>query len=310
MAIKPKPEKKEQKRELKVEVTPLIKKIEALTKRLVRTRTLGEYISVFRGGGLEFEGYKTYNTDMDASAIDWKASVRSHSLLVKYYREIRDLQVYFVFDVSESMVFGSTDKLKNECAVEFILALAYTILGAGDAVGMVTFSDRVINHFKAAKGTRQFYKLARVLLDPTLYGGGCNLAMLEEFLLNFITRKNSVVIIVSDFYGIKGGMWKRKMKMLGAKFDALCMIVRDPRDRRLPADVGNVMVEDPFTGDRLLIDSALLSRRYEYFTKKQDKEISAFLEDNDVDVMELPTDKPLVRSLLDFFILRRRRKGR
>ncbi|MCG2719740.1 MAG: hypothetical protein L6266_03340, partial [Nanoarchaeota archaeon] len=76
MPGKDKSEEKEIKRELKVEIAPLIKRIEALTKRLVRTRTMGEYISVFRGAGLEFDGYKEYSTDMDASTIDWKASVR------------------------------------------------------------------------------------------------------------------------------------------------------------------------------------------------------------------------------------------
>jgi uncharacterized protein (DUF58 family) len=167
MATRPKSGKKEEKRKLKVDIAPLIKKIEALTKRIVRTRTMGEYISVFRGAGLEFDGYKEYMPDMDASAIDWKASVRARELLVKKYREIRDLEVYFVMDVSESMVFGSTEKLKNEYAVEFILSLAYTIIGAGDAVGLITFADSIITKYKAAKGTYQFYKMANKHIDPT-----------------------------------------------------------------------------------------------------------------------------------------------
>lgn len=308
MAKKNKP-RKEQKRELRVEVTPIIKKIEALTKRLVRTRTLGEYVSVFKGAGLEFDGYKVYNPEMDASKIDWKASIKSRSLLVKTYREIRDLQVYFLVDVSESMVFGSTEKLKNEYAVEFVLALAYTILGAGDAVGMVTFSDRVIHHFKASKGIRQFYALARALLDPTLYGGGYNLASAEEFTMNFVSRKNSIVIIVSDFYGMKGNLWKHKMELMAAKYDTICLVVRDPRDKMLPEGVNSVLVEDPYTGERLTIDSALLRKRYEDFTQQQDKDLYAFFKEANVDSMELPTDRLMVAALIDFFITRRKRMG-
>lgn len=299
--------KKEEKRKLKVEITPLIKRIEALTKRIVRTKTLGEYISIFKGAGLEFDGYRQYTTDMDASRIDWKASVRSRSMLIKVYREIRDLHVYFVFDVSESMVFGSTEKLKNEYAVEFALALAYTILGAGDAVGLITFSDNIIHRFKAAKGTQQFYKMAKVLLDPTLYGGGYNLANTAEFVLNFVERKNSLVIVVSDFYGSKGASWKRKLKLMSAKFDTVCLVVRDPRDKSLPEDVKSVLVEDPFTGDRLLIDSALLKQRYETYVRQQDKELFNYFKEVNIDGVELVTDKPLVRTLLDFFITRRRK---
>jgi len=302
-----KKEVEKEKKRLKVEVTPLIKKIEALTKRIVRTRTLGEYISVFRGAGLEFDGYKFYTPDMDASRIDWKASIRARELLVKFYREIRELQVYFLFDVSESMVFGSTDKLKNEYAVEFILALAYTIINAGDSVGLITFSDRVIHRIRAGKGIRQFYKIASILLDPTLYGGGYNLTNVEEFSLGFIKKKGSLAIIVSDFYGLKGTLWQRKLKLMAAKFDTVCIVVRDPRDKYMPSDVHEVMIEDPYTGKRLLIDAALIKQRYESFTKKQDKALFDAFEDANVDAMELSTDKPLVQSLIDFFIVRRRK---
>jgi len=307
MAGKDKSGKEEIKRELKVEIALLIKKIEALTKRLVQTRTMGEYVSVFRGAGLEFDGYKEYSTDMDASTIDWKASIRVRQLLVKKYREIRDLQVYFVMDVSESMVFGSTDKLKNEYAVEFILSLAYTILGAGDSVGLVTFSDNIMTKFKAAKGTNQFYKMAKVLIDPTLYGGGYNLEIAEEFILNFVARKNSVVIIVSDFYGMQGNLWKKRLKLLSAKFDVICLVVRDPRDKFMIDEVRNVIMEDPYTGERLLVDSAYIKERYESFTRKQDKELFALFKDANVDAVELPTDQLLLSVLTDFFKVRRKR---
>jgi len=297
---------KKDKRKLKVEVTPLIKKIEALTKRLVRTRTMGEYISVFKGGGLEFDGYKQYDPSIDANAIDWKASVRAKEILVKKYREIRDLEVYFVVDVSESMIFGSTEKLKNEYAAEFILSLAYTVIGVGDAVGLITFSDKVISRIKAAKGTNQFYKIASSLVDPDLYGGSYDLPSIEEFLLNFVKRKGSVIILVSDFYGLKGGnLWRKRMKYLAAKFDVICIVVRDPRDKYLPDDVRNVMVEDPFTGSRLMIDSSLIKSRYEAYVKKQDRELLNQLKDANVDAVELPTDMPLLSALMDFFKTRR-----
>ncbi len=293
------------KRKLKVEITPLIKKIEALTKRLVRSMTLGEYMSIFRGAGFEFDGYKAYTPDMDASTIDWKASIRSKSTLVKIYREIKDLQVYFMLDISGSMLFGSTDKLKIEYALEFMLAIIYTIISAGDAVGLITFSDNVIHRFRAAKGNRQFYKFVKILLDPTIYGGGYNLANAEEFALNFIPRKNSLVIIISDFYGLNSTQWKRKLQLMTAKFDTVCIVIRDPRDRVLPEGVGNVMVEDPYTGERLLIDSDLLRKRYEAFTKKQDKELFKDLTDAGVDIVEVGTDKPLFASLVNFFVKRK-----
>jgi uncharacterized protein (DUF58 family) len=295
-----------QKRKLNIEVTPIVKKIEALTKRLVQTKVIGEYISVFKGAGLEFDGFKHYTQDMDAGEIDWKASVRAKELLVQKYREVRELLVYFMFDVSDSMIFGSTTKLKNEYAAEFILALTYTILTAGDSVGVINFSDRVVNRVSASKGTTQFYKIANRLMQPELYGGGFNLSVASDFALNFIKKKGSVVLIVSDFYGLgKGIAWQKKLKLMSAKFDLVCIIVRDPRDIMLPSDVKQVMVEDPFSGNRLLIDSKLLKERYESYTRKQDKALLKFFDENNIDYMVLNTDQDYLQAMFKFFNVRK-----
>ncbi|MFH0798009.1 MAG: DUF58 domain-containing protein [Candidatus Woesearchaeota archaeon] len=294
------------KRRLNIEVTPIVKKIEALTKRLVQTKVLGEYISVFKGAGLEFDGFKAYTPDMDGGEIDWKASVRAKELLVKKYREIRELQVYFLLDVSESMVFGSTEKLKNEYSVEFLLALSYTILTAGDSVGTIVFSDHVVHRISAGKGTTQFYRMARCLVDPTLYGGGYDLNKAADFALNFIKKRGSVVIIVSDFYGLKETAWQKKLKLMAAKFDLVCVIIRDPRDKELPSDVGQVMIEDPYSGNRLVIDSKLLKKRYESYTKKQDKELISFFDENNIDYIELATNKDYLDAMFTFFNMRKK----
>ncbi len=298
----------DEKRKLKVDIAQIIKKIEAITKRIVQTRALGEYISVFRGAGFEFEGYKPYSPDIDASKIDWKASVKAKQMLVKVYREIRELEIYFILDVSASMVFGSQDKLKNEVAAEFVLALAYTILSAGDSVGLIIFSDNIKYYSKAGKGVRQFYKMARVILDPNIYGGGYSLAEAEEFALNFIRKKHSVAVLVSDFYGAKGAAWQKKIKLMGGKFDAICIMVRDPRDRTMPGDVGEVMIEDPNTGERMLIHSALIKQRYDAIARRQDKELLNIFKEANADAMVLETDKPLYETLVNFFEMRRRRR--
>ncbi|MDI6737744.1 MAG: DUF58 domain-containing protein [Nanoarchaeota archaeon] len=297
----------EEKRRLKVDIAQIIMKIEALTKRIVQTRALGEYLSVFRGAGMEFEGYKPYTPDIDASKIDWKASLKSKQMLVKVYREIRELEVYFLLDVSSSMIFGSQDKLKNEVAAEFLLAMTYTILSAGDSVGLIAFSDKIKNYTRAGKGIRQFYKLARVVIDPEIYGGSYNLVEAEEFALNYITKRHGVLVIVSDFYGAKGAVWQKKLKLLGGKFDTICIMVRDPRDVSMPSDVGEVLVEDPYTGERQLIHAALIKQKYDAIAKRQDRELMETFKDCNAGAMVLNTEQPLYNTLVTFFQMRRRK---
>lgn len=292
-------------RKLNIDIAYLTRKVEALTKRVVRTQTLGEYISVFKGAGLEFDGYKAYSPAIDASTIDWKASVRAKQLLMRKYRQVKELQVYIMIDVSQKMVFGSTKKLKAEYAAELALSMAFTILSMGDSVGMITFSDTVINPIKSSKGIRQFHILARNLINPDIYGGGFNLAFAADFALNFIKKKNSVVILISDFYGMSGPLWERNIKLLRSKFDLFCIVVRDPRDKFLPEDVKQVLLQDPVSAQRLLIDSQLLKERYAAYTKMQDTKLFHFFKENNINYLETLTDEDFIRTVFDFFTLRR-----
>ncbi|MBI4154270.1 DUF58 domain-containing protein, partial [Candidatus Woesearchaeota archaeon] len=258
-------------RALNIDLHLIRRKVEALTKRIVQTHILGEYTSIFRGGGLEFDGYKEYTQDIDATKIDWKASIRSKKLLVKTYRDLRELQVYFLIDVSSSMVFGSAEKLKNEIAAEFALALAYIIQSAGDQIGLITFNDSVSKIIEPNKGIHQYYKIANHLLSPEVYGGKFSLGNAADFVVKRIKRKNTIIILISDFYGQPLENWKESMKNMAVKFDTFCIIVRDKRDKELPEDIGLVMVEDPSTGKKVIIESRLLSKRYHEITKKQDE---------------------------------------
>ena len=122
------------KKELNLELSESIKRLKIFTNQIVNTSFVGGYKSVFKGHGMEFEDYREYTPNDDASTIDWKASVRSKQLLVREFVEERNLNVFFLIDASSSMVYGSTDKLKMEYAAEIVATLSYTILQAGDSI--------------------------------------------------------------------------------------------------------------------------------------------------------------------------------
>ena len=106
-------------------------------------RTL--YRTLFRGRGLEFDGYRVFGQDEDSSLIDWKASLRSGTQLAKKYIEERDINFMFVIDMGENMVFGSQEKLKCEISVELIAAFSNVILKSGDRMGFILYNKNVFN---------------------------------------------------------------------------------------------------------------------------------------------------------------------
>ena len=128
---------------LNVDIPKSVGEFQALSKEFELKAKL--YKTLFRGKGLDFDGYRTYAPEDDAQNIDWKASKRSNELLVKQYIEERNLKVVFVIDVGENMVTGSTEKLKCEYVAEIVAALAHLIIISGDKIGFILYNENAKN---------------------------------------------------------------------------------------------------------------------------------------------------------------------
>ena len=288
-------------RRLKIDLIPALKKLEVITKQNIASAGLvGQYSSVFKGRGLEFEDYRPYSTLDDASMIDWKASKRSGQILVKEYVEERNVNVAFVFDVSESMIFGSLDKLKNEYSIEFIASLTHAILEVGDSAGLVMFNDKIVKFIPCSRNRAQFYDMARTLSNPYLYGGRISFFNVSKFLLTALNR-DTVVIIVSDFIGFEKN-WVERLKLLCSKFDVVGVMIRDPLDRTMPVDYqGTVLIKDPYSHKQMVIDPSLLKEAYEYEARKQEEEIEESFISAGADFTVLSTDQPFVKPVIKLF---------
>lgn len=284
---------------MNVRVLELVKRLDIYLRILVENRVSSRYKSIFKGKGLEFEEYKSYSTTDDANTIDWKASARANDLLVKRFREERSADVFFLLDVSSSMVFGSTDKLKNEYAAEFVASLSNFILQAGDNVGLIMFNDRIVNTLVAGGGTSQFYLMMRSLVNPVFYGGGYNLTQAISFLMK-MSKRRGLLFIVSDFIGLEQG-WERSVMLASTMFDVVGVMVRDPRDRELPKGVGQVVISNPFTGKTMLIDPDEVGDDYKRYAMMQEARIRNAFRANNADLIELVTDKPFLKPLINFF---------
>jgi uncharacterized protein (DUF58 family) len=291
--------------EFEIDIKPKIKRLEIFTKRIVQTNFIGGYRSAFKGKGMEFEGYREYTTNDDARLIDWKTSLKLKKLVVKELVEERNLNVFFLIDVSSSMVFGSTEKLKNEYAAELAASMCYAILMAGDTISFALFTDRIVDKTKPDIGMKQFFIFSRALVNPRSYGGRFDLGNALRFLSSFVMR-DSLVILISDLIGFKEG-YERDLKIAGRRFDMISIMVRDPRDRTLPKGSHQILVSDPYSGEQLLIDPNLIREKYEKYVKEEEDRIRrTFLESN-IDFLELSTDQPFIVPVMNFFLKRHRK---
>ena len=287
------------KKQLKVNLIPAIRRLEATIKGLVTTSIVGTYKSAFKGKGLEFEDYREYNSGDDASKIDWKASARTNKLLVKEYIEERNLNVFFIVDVSDNMIFGSTEKLKNEYAAELVASIAYITLRSGDRIGFTMFNNKPVKKSFPEGGMDQFYILSRDLLNPNNYGGEFDFNEALKFLLSFMKEKG-LVIIVSDFIRLKKG-WEERLNIASKKFDIIAMIVRDPRDENMPDEDIQVILSNPYENKQLIVNTKEIKTDYERIAKEETNKFKQKLTELNVDFIELITSKSFVNPIMTFF---------
>jgi uncharacterized protein (DUF58 family) len=256
------------------------------------------YKTVFRSRGLEFESYSDYTPDADASWIDWKASMKSNKLLIKKYKEERNLNFYFLVDASTSMLFGSRNKLKAEYAGEVVSALSYLILNSNDLVGLILFSDHEAKVLQPTNNKNQFNLIVRNLGDSSLYGSEFNLASAIDYLLSTV-RQDSVIVIVSDFIKLNQRV-NRQLKLLASKYETIGLMIRDPLDIRIPKINYPLLLQDSKSGRQILVDPSIVSERYKEISEMEINEVRDLFKSSSVDLLELETDKEFALPIASF----------
>ena len=282
-----------------------IAEFEALVNKIFPKKMF--YRTLLRGKGLEFDTYRSFGSDEDASLLDWKASIRSNSLLARQYIEERNLNVVFIVDVGENMIFGSGDKLKCEYCTELVAALSHVIVSGGDNVGFILFNDNLVKISPPVASKKQFDILVYNLLDPYLYVGVSDLGSILDRVMETLDPSVSMVILVSDFLRVNDEQ-KKSFERLGNIFETIALMVRDPLDKTLPDLDKEVIIED-YNGERLLINPSLIKKTYESNVQKQTLLVKEIFQKSNIDLLELDTMGDFVPSLANFLKRRVNRKN-
>lgn len=281
-----------------------VRKIQIVTSRAVNEIMAGEYNSVFKGRGMEFDEVREYMPGDDVRAIDWNVTARSGRPHVKRYCEERELTILFLVDVSLSNAFGSTDKTKAELAAEVAAVLAFSAIRNNDKVGLILFSDRIEKFIPPRKGKKPVLRLIREMIDPEPRGNGTDIALALEYLQR-VQRKRAVVFLISDFIAQD---FSRQLRMARRRHDIVAVSVADPREAALP-DVGLIEVEDAETGEVLMLDTSSATVRA-LFTSCSDAAVEhrrRTFRKSKVDEMIVNTSVPFMDAIHRLFRERARR---
>lgn len=281
-----------------------VRRIQVRVDRLVNDVVVGEYRSVFKGRGMEFEEVREYVPGDDIRTIDWNVTARTSSPHVKRYVEEREMTAILLVDLSLSGRFGSTNQLKIDLATEISAVLAFSAIKNNDKIGLLVFTDHVEMYIPAKKGKRHVLRVIRELLNFEPKAGGTDVAGALEF-LNKVLKRKSVVFLVSDFIDTD---FERDLALTRSRHDLIPVRISDPREVTLP-DVGLIELEDAETHERIVVDTHRRKIRDAFAQSGQTEQasLSLKLRSMGTDALELSTDRPYMKDLLSFFYRRERR---
>lgn len=289
------------------EIIKKIRRIEIKTSRMVSDVFAGQYHSVFKGMGIEFEEVREYQPGDEIRSIDWNVTARMGHPFVKKFVEERQLTVMLLMDASGSSFFGTKGQLKSELAAELCSVLAYSAIKNNDRVGLIIFSDRIEKFIPPRKGSRHVLRVIREVLFHKPQGKKTDIRCALDY-LNNVLRKKTVSFLISDFLGCE---FKQQLSITNKRHDLIAVTITDPREQALP-ETGIIRLEDAETGQVLLVDAANRPVR-EAFAKNSARVLNLreqVFKQAGVDVINILTDTPYTKELALFFRKREKKRKR
>ncbi|MEP7078170.1 MAG: DUF58 domain-containing protein [Chthoniobacterales bacterium] len=285
----------------------ILKKIRALeikTKRLVEAAFAGDYHSVFKGRGMNFDEVREYQPGDEIRSIDWNVTARLGTAFVKKFTEERELTVVLVVDVSASGNFGSAVQSKRELAAEVASLLAFSAIRNNDKVGLLLFTDRIELFIPPKKGRSHTLRIIREILFFTAEGRGTDAALALNYLNKVVTRR-AVVFFVSDF---QTGDFSRELAVSGRRHDFIALHIQDEREEILP-NIGIITLEDAETGEQIEINTSdrTTRARFAAVAEANRMQLNRTLRRNNIDSISLRTGADYLPALRSFFKQRERR---
>lgn len=291
--------------ELPEEILKKVKLLELETRKQVNNMLAGEYRTALKGQGMEFAEFREYVPGDDVRAISWALTARAGKPYIKKFDEERELEIIIAADVSGSTEFGSGRYLKGEAIAHLVALLAFSAVRNKDEVGLLLFSDDVEHFVPPVKGRGNVHRILRDLLYFRPQSKRTRIETAVRYLQGAL-KKKAMIFILSDF--LDEG-FETPLKSLAKKHDVVAVWVQDPVEKELP-DLGLLEIEDPETGETLVVDTAAGAFRAEYAARAKSARLARekTFRQAGIDLIQVSSRGAYVDPLIEFFRKRKTRR--
>ena len=283
------------------ELVKKLRKYEIQIRKAINSQMQGDFYSVFKGTGIEFEDIRQYQYGDDIRAIDWRSTAKYDQTFVKVYKETKEQSVFFLVDISASQQIGVPGKQKIDIGKEICGVLSLVALRESSKVGLISFSDVKEKFVKAAKGNKHAYEIFSALFDHNPISTKTNLNKAIIYALNAIKRR-SVIIFISDF--IDEG-YIDNLKAMANRHDLIVLHISDKRETNIPS-LGIVPIYDKENNTRKWVNTSSVFFRNSInktYVEKA-KVLEKFCKKHQINYLDVDTDEDFVPKLIRMFKVR------
>ncbi|MDX5345970.1 MAG: DUF58 domain-containing protein [Hymenobacteraceae bacterium] len=285
------------------ELVKKLRKYEIRIRKAINTQMQGDFHSVFKGTGLEFDDVRAYQYGDDVRAIDWNVSAKGHGTFIKTYREEKEQSVFLILDVSASQEIGPAGNQKLDVGKEICGVLALSAARQASQIGIVCFSDQKEKYIPAGKGINHAYTIIKSIFELQPKSQKTNLAAGIKLALSIIKRR-SIILLISDFIDQH---YEKELTMLAKKHDLIVIQLQEKREVSFPA-LGIVPLHDMETGRTTWVNtsSAAFQKKYLANYALNQQKLAKICRRYKANYLSVQTSEDYVPQLVNLFLSRNR----
>ncbi|RVU24204.1 DUF58 domain-containing protein [Sandaracinomonas limnophila] len=277
--------------------------IEIRIRKAINSQMHGNYASIFKGAGVEFNDLRQYQYGDDVRHIDWNSSAKGHGTFVKIFKEEKEQTVFFMLDCSASQQIGSSTQSKLDYLKELTSVLSLSAIQDAGHIGFCCFTDKIEKFMAPAPGKKHGYKTISEIYKFKAESSKTDIKESLRFALQVLKRK-SLVILISDFID---NNFEDLLVSLGNKHDLILIQLQDLQELELPK-MGIVPIYNPETGKTSFLNSS--SKSFQKLVNKvfvkSPNELQQLCKQHKIDYVKLTTGADYIPEFVKLFTLRKR----
>ena len=220
------------------EILKKVRKYEIEIRKFLNNSNQGDYRSIFKGSGIDFDDLRPYQYGDDHRSINWNITAKEDKIYRNTYKEDKEQSVFFLVDVSKSQEIGK-DENKINTSKEITSVLTLSALNTNSQVGLLCFSDQKELFIQSKKGISHGYRIIKNIYELKQKSNNTSISSMIKFFMKSI-RKKCLVIIISDFIDEN---YQKSLKSLSNSHDVICLHIYDDYETKIPA-LGIIEVEE------------------------------------------------------------------